>query len=244
MRALVQVGLVGDAMSYVLISDSGTKSFVDELSTCGPYPAEPMPCECNPGGMTSSAARLRQFVGARPIETVPPTLAIDAPASGELSPVFEVVATAIDDQAMSDVLVLIDGIELGSDTEAEANVYRIAIRDAPEGEHTLTVIARDEAGNEATQEIAIIVVKLATGQTCTANEACAGNVCATGEDGMFCTETCTSGDSCPDDFDCEMLAGARVCVPGGGCGCTTSDPTGMLLGLFVLALTVRRRRSA
>lgn len=242
--ALEHEGLAQDAMSYVLIADSGTKAFVDELSTCGPYPTDPMACACNPGGMTNSVARLRQFVGNRPTETVPPTLAIEAPVGGELSPVFEVVATATDDQAMSDVVAIIGGTELGSDTEAEANVYRIPIRDAPEGEHTLTVIARDEAGNEAVQEVAITVVKQATGQTCTANEACTGGICATGEDGMFCTESCTADDTCPDDFACEPLAGSKVCVPSGGCGCTAGDPAGVLLGLAALALTVRRRRSA
>src|SRR5690606_28592561 len=113
--------------------------------------------------------------------------------------------------------------------------YTILVRNAALGDHQMTVIARDEAGNETTQTIAVKVAKAQTGDTCVANEACEGNLCATNEDGNFCTQTCdVANDTCPSDFECSAVGGTSVCVVTGGCGCSLSDPRDGVGALLVL----------
>ena len=172
---------------------------------------------------------------------------MSSPDNGStVPPVFNVVATASDDMAMGDVRVLLDGIE-GGNAQVEADgKWTITVRNAALGDHQMTVIARDRAGNETSQTIAVKVAKAQTGDSCVANEACEGNLCATDEDGNFCTQTCdVSNDTCPSDFECKDIGGASICVVTGGCGCATSDPrdaVGALLVLFVGLLVSRRKR--
>lgn len=236
-----------DLLSYVLIANSNTKAFVDQASGCGTSPTMPDPCSCS-GGTTNSHARLGQFIGLRGLEVVPPTINIDAPgASLRVPPTFEIVATATDDAMMGDVLALIDDVEIGNDLTAEGNVYKIMATNVPEGDHQLSVIARDAAGNTSRKDLAITVKKLATGETCASNEICSGGICAQSLEGNFCTETCDlKASTCPDDFECtEITAGSSVCVASeGGCGCSSSGGTGpmILLVLGVGALLFRRRR--
>jgi MYXO-CTERM domain-containing protein len=83
----------------------------------------------------------------------------------------------------------------------------------------------------------------ATGDTCESNEDCLNGTCGTIGDESYCTEACTSADSCPDGTSCN---GDGYCWPsddGGGCsvGGTTAAP---LWALALLLLVIRRRRHA
>ena len=244
--ALEHEQLPTDLLSYVLINDSGSKAFIDQASGCGTSPQDPSGCTCG-SGSTNSASRLQQFLGLRDTETVPPMLTVTTPGDVlTVPPTFDIVVDATDDKAMSDVSALIDNVEVGSDTMPDGTVYKVTAHAVAEGPHMLSVIATDAAGNTARKELAILVKTSATGESCTANEACAGGLCAQTSGGGFCTQTCDiSASTCPADFDCSDIGGQTVCVPAeGGCGCSGGGNPGPLglLGLGVMGMLLGRRR--
>ncbi len=244
--ALEHETLATDLMSYVPVTQAPSKAFVDMASACGTYPQQPQQCTCT-STQQNSFNRLTTYVGPRPVEATKPSLSIVSPDNGDtVPPVFNVVASASDDAAMADVRVQLDGVEGGNSAVVADGKYTIVVHNAALGDHQMTVIARDQAGNETTQTIAVKVAKAQTGDSCVANEACEGNLCATGEDGNFCTQMCDlSNDTCPDDFECQDLGGTSVCVVTGGCGCATSDPRDAVGAMLVLGLGLlvsRRRR--
>jgi hypothetical protein len=89
------------------------------------------------------------------------------------------------------------------------------------------------------------------GTTCTMGSQCESATCATGPDGMRCTEPCIPGaaNACPAGFECLAAGGTQgACWPtedsGGGC-CDSGGagaPT-MLFGIGFIAILLRRRRS-
>ncbi|MGN6107207.1 MAG: Ig-like domain-containing protein [Kofleriaceae bacterium] len=253
--ALEHESLPTDVMSYVEVARSGTKAFIDQLSRCGTAPDRLSACTCaNTNSQTNSAARLTQFLGLRSVETTPPQLTVGSPGNGvTLPPTFDVVVTATDETEMADVTVSLDNVEAGSSAEPENNKYKITVRNAAEGPHTLTIAARDAAGNVTSKDLSITVKKASIGETCSANEECQGNLCAGTAEGGFCTQVCDiNAGGCPDDFLCTATGGGgpAICVAdpeaGGGCGCASSDgPTGAMAMLALgvgLVLSRRRRR--
>jgi MYXO-CTERM domain-containing protein len=244
--ALEHEVLATDLMSYVPVTSQPNKGFQNQASACGTYPQQPQNCSCS-SSQQNSFNRLQTYVGPKPVESVAPSLSISSPSNGAtVPPVFNVVATASDDMAMADVRVLVDGVEGGHTAVPVDGKYTVTVKDAALGDHQLSIIARDEAGNETTQTIAVKIAKAQIGDSCVANEACEGNLCATNEDGNFCTQTCdVANDTCPSDFECADVGGTSVCVVTGGCGCSTSNPReaiGALLVLFVGLLVSRRKR--
>lgn len=246
--ALEHETLANDIMSYVPVTQAPNKSFVDQFSPCGTYPGQSQQCTCT-ASQQNTFQRLTSHVGGRAMENVLPTLGVESPSNDStVAPTFEVVAKATDAQGMADVRVLVDGVEVAvSTTSADGERYKITLRGVGLGQRKLTVIARDLAGNEASQDRMITVAKLAIGESCLGNEACEGNICANNEDGSFCTQSCDlNNDTCPDDFECAAVGTASVCVvTSGGCGCQTNDPRGALTVSLVLGLGVlvgRRRR--
>lgn len=244
--ALEHETLASDLMSYVPVTQAPSKGFQNMASACGVQPSQPQNCSCNPS-QQNSFNRLQTYVGPRPVEATKPELSVSSPSNGAtVPPVFDVIATASDDMAMGDVRVVLDGVEGGNAQAVGADgKWKITVKNAALGDHQMAVIARDEAGNETTVTIAVKVAKSQIGDSCTANEACEGNLCASGEDGTYCTQTCdVSNDTCPSDFECKDIGGASVCVVTGGCGCTTSDPRDAVGAMLVLGfgLLVSRRR--
>jgi hypothetical protein len=241
-----------DTMSYVPFATAGSKSFTDGNGNCGTQPSQPTPCSCPTSGsgeVTDSSLRLGQYLGMRPMETVPPTLEVTSPGDGKtVPPAFSVTADATDNTAMDQVAVLVDDTMMGASTTPEGATYTIALAHVAEGNHTLQVRAVDLAGNVTTRSLAIKVALLQTGDTCASNDQCKGTICATGESGTFCSQACDATDNgCPSDFSCEAVGESHVCVPssGGGCSTTTGDgrPLVLLAGL-ALGMAVVRRRSA
>ncbi|HUQ08142.1 MAG TPA: Ig-like domain-containing protein [Kofleriaceae bacterium] len=244
--ALEHETLATDLLSYVLVADTTSKSFVNMNVACGVFPNQPTGCSCS-ASTTNSASRLGQFVGARPVETGVPTLRVRSPGDDDkVPPGFTVEATAGDDTEMADVLAYVDGVEVGHDATPDGDRYIIDTRAVPVGAHTLAVVARDRAGNLTRAELAINVALLDNGASCDAAEQCTGGLCATDSDGNFCTQTCTPGGSeCGGDFSCEATSGGNLCIPvDGGCCSTSRDPRGALalIAMVGLLLGVRRRR--
>nr|MBA3538369.1 hypothetical protein [Deltaproteobacteria bacterium] len=244
--ALEHEALPVDLMSYVLIAESGSKTFASQDSQCGTSPSETMAqCSCG-GGTTNSSGRLGRFVGVRPVESTAPTLAVTSPGA-TAAPSFEVIATATDDMEMADVVVSVDGVEVGFDAVPEGNTYKLTVSGVREGDRMVKVVARDRAGNEAVKDIAVKVAKLQIGDSCVANDACTDNLCADIGDGGFCTKTCDlAADACPDGFECiDAGGGQAVCITSSEGGCCQSSPgssTTALLALLGVGLVLRRRR--
>ena len=93
------------------------------------------------------------------IDTVPPSVAITAPAAGAISGTTTIAANATDDTGVAGVQFRIDGASLGA--EVTAAPYSIAWNTSgvADGPHTLTAVARDAAGNTATSaSVAVSVV--------------------------------------------------------------------------------------
>lgn len=242
-----------DTMSYVPFASATKKSFTNENSNCGTTPSAPRSCSCQTTGagqVTSSGMKLTQFLGLRPMEKVPPQLMVMSPEDkSTVRPAFTVTATASDDTAMAEVVVLLDGMERGTSAAPSGTTYTISLAGVPEGEHVLEVQAIDLAGNVTTQQRNVTVAFGALGETCGGNADCKGNLCASPAEGdSFCTQTCGDGMGCPDDFECQAAGAQQVCVPstGGGCSATGSGPgAGGMLGLLAVALvSLRRRRAA
>ena len=83
-------------------------------------------------------------------DTEAPTVAITAPAPGSVLGIVAVTATAADNEAVTSVQFRLDGGTLGAaDTEAPWS-YHWNSATSTNGAHTLTAVARDAAGNEAT----------------------------------------------------------------------------------------------
>ncbi|MBX3159016.1 MAG: hypothetical protein KF773_23820 [Deltaproteobacteria bacterium] len=231
-----------DLMSYVLIAQSNTKTFVNGNAQCGVDPQSTNPCSCS-SGTTNSGARLGQFVGARPAETNPPSLTVkDLKDGGKIPPAFTIVAEASDAEGMADVLVYVDGTEIGHSAQPEGKTYKIS-GSATEGQHMLSVVARDLAGNLTKKDFNLTFAKLATGDSCIDNGACEGNICAQTTDGNYCTQSCdVNADTCPEDFACDGRLNACILTTGGCCS-ANGDATGsFLLALALGGLVLRRRR--
>ena len=241
--------LAADMLSYVLVADSPPKSFVNQNVQCGTTPQQIGQCSCS-SGTTNSASRLNQFVGARAAETNAPSLTVVSPGNnGKIAPAFEVVAKATDGEGMADVLVYIDGNEVGNDSVPEGDTYKVSGSGIAEGAHTLTVVARDLAGNLTKKDLSVTIAKLDIGETCVANDACKGNICAMSTDGNFCTQSCTvANDTCPDGFACDATLSICVGNDSGGCCSVGNDSNAgiiaMLTSFGVGLVLMRRRRRA
>ena len=151
-----------DTMSYVPFATADMKSFTMPSSHCGTDDQDQSTCSCDDHRwrrhVTSSAVRLTQFIGLRPIETVPPTLDVSAPGdNAKLPPSFSVVATATDDTAMDQVAVLLNGTNIGASTTPVGTTYTVPVTGVPEGSYTLEVQAIDLAGNITKKDLAVTV---------------------------------------------------------------------------------------
>lgn len=246
--ALEHEATATDTMSYVPFASSGSKLFTTANGKCGTTPSQTGQCSCGSvaaGNFTNSAMRLGQFVGLRPTEKEPPKLDLKSPGNGDkIPPTFAVTAVASDNDVMEQVTVLIDNVQVASSTAPSGTTYTINVMNAALGDHMLTVNAIDLAGNVTTKTIAVKISKSELGETCLGNDGCNSNLCATAEDGNFCSQVCGDGNSCPDDFSCESLGATSICVPDEG-GCSVTGRSGASLLVFVgLALVVSRRRRA
>jgi chitodextrinase len=98
-------------------------------------------------------------------DTTPPTVSITAPASGvTVSGLVPISATASDNVAVASVAFDIDGSAIATDTSSPYNVNWSSTTVA-NGTHTITAVAVDTSGNQATSSAVTIVVNNSSSQS-------------------------------------------------------------------------------
>jgi hypothetical protein len=186
------------------------------------------------------------------MESVKPTLTINSPSNGDtVAPSFTLTATASDDKAMADVRVLGttalgNNVELGNAEQQDGGKWKVEVDGLLIGSQPITIIARDEAGNETSQMLTLTVKKAALGEDCASNASCESNLCGQLDSDQFCTQACDATNACPSGFSCSAAGTSSVCTPDGGGGCCqAAGPNDAITGLFVLglgAIVTRRRK--
>lgn len=105
-------------------------------------------------GRADAEAFLQRLVGSTLVgDETPPTVRITRPSSSaRYSRRFTISVTASDDEAVSDVVLSIDGIPVATDTRAP---YRLGVDPTryPTGTHELSVVATDDSGNVSSPAI-------------------------------------------------------------------------------------------
>jgi len=141
--------LCEDPMTY--LTGCGAKSFQNTFAPCGEFQqrascAVPGKYDCG-RDTQNSVQLLSQRLGLKPGQ--PPSVTIVAPADGAVvMPAFEVLAEAVDDQAVTEVELLVDGSSIAT---ASASPYSFtAPADLPLGSHVVEVIARDGTDETST----------------------------------------------------------------------------------------------
>jgi PKD repeat protein len=96
-------------------------------------------------------------------DVTPPTVTISSPSDGASIPGSTVIVTsAADNVAVVRVEFLVDGVSVGNDTTAPFE-WSIAGGSLRDGNHTLTVIAFDAAGNSASATVRVKVTNVPGG---------------------------------------------------------------------------------
>jgi glucose/arabinose dehydrogenase/PKD repeat protein len=102
-------------------------------------------------------------IGAPPLDTTPPTVAITAPpASATISGTTDVRADATDETGVESVQFTLDGSNLGAADTAAPYAVSWDTTTAVDGEHVLAAVARDAAGNTTTSAQRLVVVSNAS----------------------------------------------------------------------------------
>ncbi len=109
------------------------------------------------GANTQTAAPASFITLTAPPDSVPPAVSFTAPAAGFVAGTINVSATASDAGGVAGVQFRLDGVNLAAEdvTPPYAVVWDTLL--ASEGAHTLTAVARDNAGNTATATRAVTV---------------------------------------------------------------------------------------
>ncbi len=224
------------------------KTFQNVAAPCGEYAEQA--CRCG-GTVQNSVQLLLERLG--PADAEPPTVTVTSPADGAQVPIgFEVLAEAQDNDLITKVELLVDGVYQVADN---APPYRLSTpRSIGPGLHTIDVRAYDNGANRAAVTLMLTVVAdcavdadcAAADQTCAGgaclgthgagceeNEDCATSLCAepAGGGDPVCTSYCSGPDAaaCPAGTSCVApVAGFSKCFPAGagGCGCHAPGGTG------------------
>src|SRR5262245_44497246 len=112
-------------------------------------------CTCNSADVASPVRRLPQSA----TDVTPPTVAITSPTAGTVvSGVFTITADATDEGEVAGVQFQIDGNLAGSELTTPPYSLDVDSHTLTNGQHALTAVARDTAGNPATSEAVSIEV--------------------------------------------------------------------------------------
>jgi len=118
-----------------------------------------------PSGPYNGAATDGTDIGANinaiTSDTIAPTVAITAPTTGVVSGTIAVSATASDNVGVIGVQFRLDGAPLGAEDMTAPYSITWNTASVPNGNHTLTAVARDAAGNSTTSAgVTVLVINL------------------------------------------------------------------------------------
>src|SRR5437867_5701153 len=103
------------------------------------------------------------FTTAAPPDTTPPTVSVTAPAAGStVAGTMTVSASATDNVGVVGVQFKLDGVNLGVEVTSAPYAVSWTTTAASNGQHTLTAVARDAAGNTATSVAVSVTVDKAS----------------------------------------------------------------------------------
>jgi glucose/arabinose dehydrogenase len=95
-------------------------------------------------------------------DTQAPTVQLTSPPPGSVSGTVNVAATAADDRGVAGVRFRLDGNTLGAEDTSAPYAVQWDTTQASSGNHTLTAVARDAAGNVTTSEPVAVTVSNST----------------------------------------------------------------------------------
>ncbi|CAN5920457.1 hypothetical protein BH11MYX3_BH11MYX3_18070 [soil metagenome] len=206
--------LASDPMTY--LDYTGNRTFKNQTASCGEDVTRP----CGINGSTcranqNSVALLTERLGAKSGDTTPPTSQITSPSpSSTVPPGFNVYVNAADNIAVVGAKLYLDGAISDMKTGAGPFTFTTSATLA-EGLHKLKVEVSDAGNNVVTtQELTVTVKKGATPPPPPPGMGGNGNDDTSTNDGSEITGGCSTGGS------------------GGG----------LVLGLALLGLVIRRRR--
>lgn len=109
---------------------------------------------------SSSSVYVYRMLGGTvpPPDTTNPTVSITAPVEGAtVNGSISVTATALDNVGVVGVQFKLDGLNTGMEDTTAPYSYTWATTTTTNGTHTLSAVARDAAGNQATHSISVLV---------------------------------------------------------------------------------------
>jgi len=110
-------------------------------------------------GLTFRSSPVTVTVNPPPPDTTPPTVGITSPASGQtVQGTVTVAANASDNVGVAGVRFMLDGANLGPEDRTAPYSVSWNTATAADGQHTLTAVARDAAGNSATSSPVTVTV--------------------------------------------------------------------------------------
>jgi MYXO-CTERM domain-containing protein len=274
----------GSPMTY-LGPSCGRQWFRNENLPCGEWAERP--CECT-GLTQNDHVILRSVFGDGTAPPPPDASLSAPADGTEVTAGFLISATASDPRQVFEVDFYINGWRYltmpGHEYQNRTQPYNfVAPGDLPQGVQNIEVRVRNDLGSESVLTAQVTMgppcanadaclqgqscesgactwpaPTQAMGETCTIDQECTTELCASNGSNAVCTETCFVGvnDFCPDGFGCVDTGGGQgVCWPSEGSGgddtgsCCSVGDTQSQRGQLALALLVgmllfaRRRRA-
>ncbi|MEK7152438.1 MAG: LamG-like jellyroll fold domain-containing protein, partial [Patescibacteria group bacterium] len=140
----------------LLVSVTGT-SYTDNSLTPGQTYAYTV--AANDAGSNQSAQSSPASVTLPLPDTQAPSVGITNPTGGVVSSNIQIVVNATDNVGVVGVQLKLDGNNLGSELTATPYQFNWDTRSAANGQHTLTAVARDAAGNVTTSPGSTVTVQ-------------------------------------------------------------------------------------
>jgi hypothetical protein len=119
-----------------------------------------------PRGAAAEVGAFEQGLSGPVADTTPPSVTITAPSSGATVSGSSITlsATASDNSGVAAVQFLVDGVNVASEDTTNDYTATWDSRAVPDGQHLLTAVARDSAGNTSSTSVTLIVANADTTQ--------------------------------------------------------------------------------
>ena len=230
---------------------------------------------CGNGSYQDSHAKLLSIVGSYGQDGTAPSVLITSPTNGQVvQPGTPIVTTITDDNPITKAELIVDNQVVATKSGPPFD-FRIP-DDVPQGQVRVEVQATDSWDNQAGHRVTVYVgsgneepcnngqcndgftcaadmlcypdeaVSGALGSTCTANEACDSEQCATVKEESRCSQSCDADNACPTGFECLSDTACWPKAPEEDSGLCSLSGSGSgslsTLGFLLLAVIAGGRR--